>query len=163
MTTGPEKPATASFSNASSRAVLQEFDDYANAQRLVDRLSDSGFPVEHLQIVGTGIRTVEQVTGRMTTGKAALYGAGSGAWLGILIGLILGLFTPGPAWLLILLVSLALGAFWGAALGFVAHWVTKGQRDFSSSKALDAERYAVLVNAQHLGEAMRHTSTPNQA
>jgi hypothetical protein len=67
----------------------------------VDRLSDSGFPVEHLQIVG--IRTVEQVTGRMTTGKAALYGAGSGAWLGILTGLIFGLFTPGPAWLLVIL------------------------------------------------------------
>lgn len=161
MTTGPENPATASCSNASSRAVLQEFDDYA--QRVVDRLSGSGFPVEYLQIAGTGIRTVEQVTGRMATGKAALYGAGSGAWLGILTGLIFGLFTPGPAWLLILLVSLALGAFWGAALGFVAHWVTKGQRDFSSSKALDAERYAVLVNAQHLGEGMRHTSTPNQA
>lgn len=163
MTTGPENFAAASFANAGSRAVLQEFDDYADAQRLVDRLSDSGFPVDHLQIVGTGIRTVEQVTGRMTTGKAALYGVGSGAWLGILIGLIFGLFTPGPVWLPVLIVSLALGAFWGAVFGFIAHWATKGQRDFSSSKALEAERYTVLVNAQDLGEAMRLTSMPNHA
>jgi hypothetical protein len=138
--------------------VLQEFDDYADAQRLVDRLSDAGFPVEHVRIVGTGIRTVEQVTGRMTTGKAALYGAGSGAWMGLLIGLIFGLLTEGPAWIFILLLSLALGAFWGAAFGFIAHRMTKGQRDFSSIQALEAERYAVLVRDTYLGEALRLSS-----
>lgn len=162
MTT-PEKPAAASSTNATTtKVVLQEFDDYPKAQHLVDRLSDSGFPVEHLQIVGTGIRTVEQVTGRMTKGKAALFGAGSGAWLGLLIGLIIGLFTAGPAWVAILLVSLALGAFWGAAFGFVAHWTTNGQRDFSSTKALEAEHYAVLVSTHHLGEAMSLTGNPSQ-
>lgn len=155
MTTGSEKPATGSAAGRASTAVLQEFDDYAEAQHLVDRLSDAGFPVEHIRIVGTGIRTVEQVTGRMTTGKAALYGAGSGAWAGLLIGLIFGLLTEGPAWILILLISLALGAIWGAAFGFIAHRMTKGQRDFSSIHALEAERYAVLVSDQYLEEALR--------
>lgn len=87
-----------------------EFDHYADAQRLVDRLSDSGFPVEHVQIVGTGLRTVKQVMRRMTTGKAALFGGGSGVWLGLLIGLIFGLLTPAPAWISVILLSLALGA-----------------------------------------------------
>jgi hypothetical protein len=32
---------------------------------------------------------------------------------------------------------------------------TSGQRDFSSIKALEAERYAVLVNDQCLTEAQR--------
>ena len=155
MTTGPEKPVAGSAAGRSSRALLKEFDDYASAQRLVDWLSDSGFPVEHIQIVGTGIRSVEQVTGRLTVGKAALYGAGSGAWMGLLIGLIIGLFTEGPAWFLILLVSLVLGAVWGAMLGFVAHWATKGKRDFASVKALEAERYAVLVEEPYLNEAVR--------
>ncbi len=35
-----------------------------------------------LRIVGTGLRTVEEVTGRMTKGRAALFGAGTGAWFG---------------------------------------------------------------------------------
>lgn len=87
----PVPPAAAAW-----RAAVQEFSDYAQAQALVDRLSDAGFPVEHVQIVGTGIRTVEQLTRRMTTGRAALYGAGRGAWLGLLIGLLLGLFAAGP-------------------------------------------------------------------
>lgn len=68
--------------------VLRTVPSYDEAQRLVDRLSDAGFPVEHVRLVGTDLRLVEQVTGRMTYGKAALYGAASGAWLGLLIGLL---------------------------------------------------------------------------
>jgi hypothetical protein len=37
----------------------------------------------------------------------------------------------------------------------VAHWATRGQRDFSSVQALEAERYAVVVGNQHLEEARR--------
>ena len=44
----------------------------------VDRLSDDGFPVEHVRIVGTGLHSVEQVTGRLTKGRAALGGAAAG-------------------------------------------------------------------------------------
>jgi hypothetical protein len=61
--------------------VLREFDDYADPERVVDSLSDVGFPVEHV-IVGTGIRTVARVTGSMATGRATLDGAGSGALMG---------------------------------------------------------------------------------
>ena len=63
--------------------VLREYDTYAEAQWLVDRLSDDGFPVEHVRIVGDGLHSVEQVTGRMTKGRATLYGAGGGAWFGL--------------------------------------------------------------------------------
>lgn len=78
--------------------------------------------------------------------------------MGVLIGLILGLLTEGPEWIFVLLMSLALGSFWGAAFGFMAHRMTKGERDFSSIKALEAERYAVLVSDQHLSEALRLSS-----
>jgi hypothetical protein len=54
--------------------TVARFDDYGSAQQAVDRLSDDGFPVEKLDIVGSGVRLVEQVTGRLTTGRAA--GAG---------------------------------------------------------------------------------------
>ncbi len=155
VTTGSESSLAGSSTGRSTKSVLREFSNYAEVQQLVDRLSDAGFPVEHVQIVGTGIRSVEQVTGRLTKGKAALYGAGSGAWLGLLIGLIFGLLTVGPVWIMILLISLVLGAFWGAAFGFIAHGATRGQRDFSSIHALEAERYAVLVSDQHLNEASR--------
>lgn len=64
-------------------------------------------PVEHVRIVGDGVRTVENVTGRMTKGKAALTGAASGAWFGALIGLLFALFAVGPLWLWVARVKVA--------------------------------------------------------
>lgn len=139
-----------------SRQVIASFDDYVDAQRLVDRMSDGGFPVEHVRIIGDGVRTVEHVTGRMTNGKAALAGAGTGAWFGLLIGLLFAIFMVGPFWIWAMLIALALGAFWGAVFGFIAHWSTRGERDFSSVHSLEAQRYDVCVTADHAAEAARY-------
>jgi hypothetical protein len=124
--------------------TVARFDDYETAQRAVDRLSDDGFPVETLDIVGSDLRLVERVTGRLTKARAAGAGAISGAWLGLLFGILLGLFTS-VAWLGVVLGALAIGAVWGAVFGFAAHAATKGQRDFSSVRALSATRYDVIA------------------
>lgn len=137
-------------------SLLATFSDYLEAQRLVDRMSDDGFPVESVRIIGDGVRTVEQVTGRMTRGRAAVAGAASGAWFGVFIGLLFGLFTAGAAWLWLLLVSLVIGAFWGAVFGFVAHWSTRGRRDFSSVMTLQAQRYEVHVDQAMAARAARY-------
>lgn len=114
--------------------VLRTVPSYDEAQRLVDRLSDAGFPVEHVRLVGTDLRLVEQVTGRMTYGKAALYGAASGAWLGLLIGLLLGLFTV-VGWLSVILWAVLLGAVWGLIFGLLGHAATGGRRTSVASRA----------------------------
>lgn len=139
-----------------ARHRLASYTDYLDAQRLVDRMSDDGFPVEHVRIVGDGIQTVEQVTGRMTRARAALMGAGTGAWVGLFVGLLFGLFAVGPGWLLVLVISLVIGAFWGGVFGFAAHWSTRGQRDFSSVTALRAARYDVYVDSSHAAQAARY-------
>jgi hypothetical protein len=127
--------------------VLASFTDYADAQAVVDRLADNEFPVEQVAIIGQNIRIEEQVTGRMTTWKAAGYGAASGAWFGLLIGLLFGLLAESPAaWTLLLLLGLVLGALWGAVFGFVGHLATRGRRDFSSVKQFAAERWDVTIS-----------------
>jgi heat induced stress protein YflT len=135
--------------------VLREYNTYEEAQRLVDRLSDAGFPVQHVRIVGHDFHSVEQVTGRLTKGRAALLGAGSGAWFGLLIGLLLSLFAVGPGVLMALLGSVLIGGLWGAAFGFAAHWATGGRRDFTSVTAMVAERYTVQVDPAYLDEATK--------
>ena len=50
--------------------TVARFDDYEAAQHAVDRLSDDGFPVEKLDIIGSDLRLVEKVTGRLTRGRA---------------------------------------------------------------------------------------------
>jgi hypothetical protein len=120
------------------------YDDYADAQRAVDRLSDEGFPVENLDIIGSDLRLVERVTGRLTKGRAAAAGAASGAWFGLLIGLLLGIFTT-DSWLGLIVVATLIGAVWGAAFGFFGHAATKGSRDFASARTLVATHYAVVA------------------
>ena len=133
--------------------TLADVGVYAQAQSIVDRLSDGGFPVEHLRIVGTGITSVEQVTGRLTKGRAAGLGAAAGAWWGPLIGLLFSFFVIGP-WFVMLLTALVLGAVGGALVGFVSHWATGGRRDFSSVRGLEAARYEVQVAAPFHDQAV---------
>jgi hypothetical protein len=105
--------------------TVARFDDYETAQRAVDRLSDEGFPVDKLDIVGSGVRLVERVTGRLTRGRAAGAGALSGLWAGLLVGILLGLFTSGHSFLAVAATGAALGAGWGAVFGYVAHASTR--------------------------------------
>jgi hypothetical protein len=124
--------------------VIASYGDYTQAQGAVDYLSDADFPVENLRIVGHGVSTVEAITGRMTTARAALTGAAGGAWWGLFIGLLLGMFAAGAAWLGVMLAGLLIGAVWGAIFGFVGHWATHGRRDFTSVSTLAAERYDIV-------------------
>jgi hypothetical protein len=125
--------------------TVARFDDYEGAQRAVDRLSDDGFPVEKLDIVGSDLRTVERVTGRLTTGRAAGAGALTGLWAGLLFGILIGLFTSGHSFLAAAVTGALLGAAWGAVFGYFAHARTRGQRDFSSVRQLAATRYDLIA------------------
>ena len=78
---------------------LGVYDKYADAQKAVDYLSDNEFPVQNCLIVGTELRQVERVTGRLTWGRVLMGGAASGAWLGMLIGLLLSIFTDKSSFL----------------------------------------------------------------
>jgi hypothetical protein len=96
----------------------------------------------------------------LTTGRAALSGAGAGAWFGLLIGLLLGLFAVG-AWLGVVLTAIVLGAVWGAILGAVAHGMSRGQRDFTSRSRLQAGEYAVNVTQQFAEDARQRLNRQN--
>ena len=123
---------------------LAVYDDYAQAQRTVDFLSDEEFPVEQLMIVGTDLKRVEKITGRLTTGRVALSGAASGAWFGLFVGLIFVLLTDESA-LAALLPPLLIGALFGLIFALMGYAATRGQRDFSSVTQVVATRYEVLV------------------
>ena len=58
---------------------LGVYEQYADAQRAVDYLSDNEFPVRNCMIVGTELKQVERITGRLTYARAALAGVASGA------------------------------------------------------------------------------------
>ena len=145
--------ASAASPGASRRLLASG--DYGQAQRVVDHLSDQGFPVEHTVIVGNDLQLVEAVTGRLTWSKVLLRGALTGAWIGLLIGLLFALFTvTTAAFLSVLLVSVGLGVVFGLVAAAVAYAASGGNRDFSSVRALSAGSYDVLVDAEHYPRAV---------
>lgn len=133
------------------------YDTYEQAQRAVDYLSDNKFPVEHVTIVGNGLRMVERVTGRLTQGKAAATGAAGGAWWGLFIGVMLSLFAePNRDSLVLVLLTVIAGAIFGAIFGIIGYSLTGGRRDFTSKSSVVATSYDVLCKHTHAEEARSH-------
>ena len=123
---------------------LGVYDKYEDAQKAVDFLSDHEFPVENCMIVGTDLKQVERVTGRLTTGRVALGGLLSGVWMGLFIGLIFSFFGTGSA-VAVILSTVVIGALFGIVWALAGYAATRGRRDFSSVSRIVATRYEVLV------------------
>jgi hypothetical protein len=143
--------------DAAMRRTITSTSSYEEAERAVDWLSDQEFPVEHVSIVGTGLRFVEQVSGRLTTGRATVVGIGQGASLGLAWGLLFSLFfaTTAGSFLGVLAFSVAVGVVFGAVLGAVSHAAMEGRRDFASVAETHANRYEVQVDGGFADEAER--------
>ncbi len=125
---------------------------YEEAQRAVDHLADSDFPVRDVTIVGVDLMLVERVIGRLTWGRVLASGAASGAWFGLFVGLLLSLFSPeasfGP-----ILVGLASGIVFGLVFAAVGYGATRGRRDFTSASQMVAGRYDVLCQPRNAEKA----------
>ena len=132
---------------------LGVYDDYTAAQKAVDFLSDHEFPVENCLIVGTDLKQLERVTGRLTTGRVALGGFLTGVWFGLLIGLLFSLFTEGSNVLTIVLSTALLSGLFGLVWALLGYAATRGRRDFSSVTLTVATRYEVLVEHKHAARA----------
>lgn len=134
---------------------LGVYESYAEAQRVVDYLSDNNFEVGNVAIVGTELKSIERVTGRLTRGKVALAGATSGFWIGLFVGIAFALFSS-QGQVGFLVTTPLLGAVFGLAwsqLGFTA-MTRRGTRDFASVTQVVATKYEVLVE-HRLAEAAR--------
>ena len=141
-----------------SRRVIASYKMYLEAQKAVDFLSDKGFTVEKVAIVAEELRFVEQITGRLDSGKAALSGGLRGGAIGVMIGLALGLISPVPTLQLVTQGALT-GLVIGAVSSFLGYSLMGGRRDFSSVGAMQAGRYDVQVDDEVAEEASRVLAT----
>ncbi len=117
---------------------------YLKAQEAVDYLSDNQFPVENVTIVGSDLRLVEQVTGRLTRGRLVNAAALSGSLWGLFIGVMIAIFSGGSGTVLVPIVCLVIGAIVGAISGLVGYAATGGRRDFTSHTGVVATSYELV-------------------
>ena len=154
---------------------LAVYDEYAAAQKAVDFLSDNKFPVEQCMIVGTDLKRIERITGRLSYGRVAAGGALSGLWLGLFVGLesfdtgllrrykktqnlskrydVIDDIAFAESQGVSITYGYLFGAIFGVVWALVGYAATRGQRDFSSVTAVVATKYEVLVEHKSAAQA----------
>ncbi|GAA2052055.1 hypothetical protein GCM10009839_69130 [Catenulispora yoronensis] len=148
---------SASMRNTLARAAgeqmsLGSYPTYVQAQSVVEALAEQRFEVEQTQIIGSDLRMVEQVTGRLTWPRVLISGVVGGAWFGIFVGLLLNILTTasfGRA----MSFGLTWGVIFGGVFAAVGYGLTAGRRDFASRSAIIPGRFEVLVTADHADHA----------
>jgi hypothetical protein len=129
---------------------LGRYEKYEDAQKAVDYLSDHEFPVQNVLIVGTDLKQLERVTGRLTRGRVAMGGVLSGMWLGLFVGLIFALFDQQATPFASILLTVLFGAGFGLMWALLGYQITGGHRDFTSVTQVVATQYEVLVEHKYV-------------
>jgi len=127
--------------------VVATYETYPEAEQAVDVLARADFPVDKVSIVGSDLKSVERVTGKLTWGRVAIAGAASGAWLGIFFGLLLVIFSPTVSYGFVL-AAVLIGAGFGMLFGIVSYAINRRRRDYTSVMQVIATSYSVLVDAE---------------
>ena len=104
-------------------------------------------------IVGTDLKMVERVTGRLSYPRVALGGFLSGAWFGLFVGLLLSLFSDaGRAEPAGRRRSSSVARF-GLLFAILTYSFSRGKRDFTSTSQIVASSYAVLCRQEQAHKA----------
>jgi hypothetical protein len=121
------------------------YSTYEQAKAAVDALvANEGFSVNQISVVGSDLRSVERVTGRMSAGRAALNGVMTGVMIGLFMSLMWMIVNPISDFLVIVgvfLLSIAFGVIWS----LVVYTFTRNKREFTSAMQLTAGRFDLVV------------------
>lgn len=142
--------------------TVASFGEYAQAKAAVGRLADAGFPIEHVSIIGSDLKSVERVTGRMTYTRAAASGLMSGLMLAMFAGLVSMIVNPEiqlGSLLAMGLVAVGFGLLWGV----VGYAMNPAKRDFTSVMQTVATRFDVVVPASDAAAARQRLGGGAQA
>ena len=124
--------------------TVASFPTYEGAQKAVSALVAADVPARDIAIVGSGLRSVERVTGKLGYATAARSGAINGLLLGLFFSAIFVLgnsAVPVSAFIGVLFVGVALGML----LSIGGYAIVRRRRDFASVTQVIADHYEVTV------------------
>jgi hypothetical protein len=128
--------------------AIAEFNDYAAAVDHVDQLIRHEFPAAMVAIVGSDLKSVERVRGRLSYGRVAIQGLISGSWIGLLISLFLPVPSASSAGTSLTIstgAAIVIGAGVGMLLNILRFSISRNRHEFSSTSAVVAAKYEVVV------------------
>jgi hypothetical protein len=132
--------------------VVADFKQYTDALAYVDNLIKNNFPAGAVAIVGSDLRTVERLRGKITYARMALGGAVTGSWMGLAFGLIFGGQTNPDGSSMFggvdpLASSMVIGAGLGMLFNVVRYSLARNKKSFVSQSTVVASKYQVQVPA----------------
>jgi hypothetical protein len=143
----------------SEQSVIGVYHAMSEVEEAVRMLDKGGFPIKQVSIVAQDMESEKQVHGYVTTGDVAKSGAGSGAWVGGLFGLLVGaafIWVPGFGPLLVagsfatmLLGSIEgvmAGAAGGGLLGALVGWGVSKQHIIRYEEHLKSGKYLLMTH-----------------
>lgn len=106
----------------SKQSVIGVYDSFSDATAAVRELDRNRFPIQQTSIIAQDLQNEKEIHGYITAGDLARNGAGMGAWVGGIFGLLIGaafVWVPGFGPLLIAgpLAAALLGGMEGALAG----------------------------------------------
>lgn len=130
--------------------VVAEFSQYEQASAFVENLVKNNFPPNMILIVGSDLKSVERVRGKLSYARVALSGATTGAWMGLLVGVIFGgASTTSDAASVTAMGSLGSSLVIGAGIGMLINVIrfslARRKRGFISQSSMVAAKYQVQV------------------
>ncbi len=133
--------------------AVATFATLGDVDEVLSAVTEEGFPIDRTTIVGTDLRFVEKVEGRMTLPRAAGYGVVTGAWLGALIASFAAIFSAHSVGggLSMLFGGILLGTVFGAVFGAVAFRVAGPRDGITGNPTLVAARYELRTTAELAG------------
>lgn len=126
-------------------ASVALYDDYADAQRAVDYLAGHQFPVQQLAIVGTDLRSLERVTGQLTSGKVLAAGFSRGIMWALMFAVLMWLLSDSMSFLTAFAFGVASFGLASAVMTWISYRSRGGNRDFTSRTTIIAGQYEVLA------------------
>lgn len=130
--------------------TVASFPVYEGAQKAVSTLISAGIPAREIAIVGSGLRSVERVTGRLGYATAARQGAMNGLLLGLIFSAI---FVLGNSTVSAFVGVMFIGIALGMLMSIVAYALMRRRRDYASVTQVMADHYDVTVMPNSLTRA----------
>ena len=136
--------------------VLAQYTNYREAVKAVEQLVENGFPASMISIIGSDLKTVETLKGKLGYGRVALSGAVTGSWIGLFFGLLFGATSTTEQ---VVVTNLSAGIVIGAGVGMLLNVIrfsmTRNKRSFISAQAVVAKKYDVIVPTGQLADAKK--------
>lgn len=131
------------------------YDEYADAAQAVDYLSDRGFPVHTLSIVGTDLKSFEKVTGELSWSKVLLAGFTQGIAWAFMVALLMYMMNPEISFVSTLLFALIGFGLVGMGMSAIQYRMRGGKRDFTSATGIIATHYEIFAEESVVATARR--------